>query len=177
MIIAEIIKAIIVAVIGGIFTLLGVWLKHRLENPQNRAGTASINIGNIGAVIRDVGIIWLLTALAGFINAFIPNFIAGYNAAANNQPFPVSPAAPMVPSPSLSPIIAVLTVIGFVISGSLAQRSRWKHLFAVAIVTWLSYLLNVVFGHYSPVVWFASVFYLLLMMSIGGVISYVFKGR
>lgn len=172
MITTEIIKAIF----GGIFYLSGVWLKHRLENPpQSRAGTASINIG---AVIRDVGIIWILTALPSFIDTFIPNFIAGFNAGVKfHKAVPVSPVSPMVPLSSLLPISFVLAVIGFVISGSQAQRSRWKHLFAVAIVTWLSALLNVILGYYSPDEWFKSIFGILLIMSIGGVISYVFKRR
>ena len=161
----DIIKIISPALIAGIFRLLSVWLKHRLENPQQRrAGTASVKID---AVLRDVGTIWFLTFLAGFL----PSMVA-------------SAAGKQVPMSIVLGAGYIFEIIGFIISGSRAQSNRWKHLFVVAIVTWLSTALNVMFSYLGffavPISlrdWLSSIFYILLTMGVGGVISYVFNRR
>ncbi len=154
------IGTVISALIGGGFTLIGIRYKHHLENQQitspsapSFAVTASVNIG---AVIRDVGIIWLLTAAAGFIVGVA-----------------TSPDEEATAAVAFGNII--FGTIGFVISGSRVHGDRWKHLFAVAIALWLSGIINIFLLGMGFGYWIVSLFLILLMMATGGGISYVFN--
>ena len=107
------------------------------------------------AVIRDVVIIWVLTALAGFTIGVTgvegDSYIVGL-AFAN----------------------IIFGVVGFCISGCLAKSNRWKHLCIVALGVWLVSLINVLAASITLLSWFLGVILIYIMMGIGGSISYIF---
>lgn len=158
--------------IGGVFTLLGIWLTNHLQNRPKAMQSAtsvtepqSIPTGNqsapairFGPVLRDVGIIWILTGLVGFLIG-----IAMGGSDINR----------MVAVAGLGNII--FGTIGFIISGSLAKTNRWKHLFAVAIGVWLTSLINIFIIGVAFEQWLISFFLVMIMMAIGGLISYLFN--
>ena len=169
-------SSITVAVIGGVFTLAGTWLTNYLQNrpktmqpaqppppvatgmPAQAQALPRGSSLRIGAVIRDVGIIMILTALAGVVLGI------GMSNASEEE---------LLGAAALANI--VFGTVGFVISGARVPSGRWKHLFAVAIGLWLAGILNVVLGIVDGGSWFISVFLILLMMAIGGGISYLFN--
>ena len=111
-------------------------------------------------ILRDVAILWVLTAVGGFaigltIGRTAPNpaTVAMYIAGSN----------------------IVLGIIGFVISGSLARGPRWPHLAIVALGLWATSLINVFFMGFSLGQWLLGGFMIALMMGMGGGLSYVFK--
>jgi hypothetical protein len=108
-----------------------------------------------GAVLRDVIIIWILTALAGFVIGFTSppkdNFMMGY-ALAN----------------------LVFGSVGFTISGCMAKVGRWKHLFIVAIGVWIVGLINIIIAPINIMQWFFGFIFIVLIMAIGGGLSYLF---
>lgn len=64
--------------------------------------------------------------------------------------------------------------VGFAISGCLARIQRFKHLFIVAIGLWLISFVNVAMGLTPVQVWVAGFLLILLMMGLGGGLSYLF---
>ena len=64
--------------------------------------------------------------------------------------------------------------VGFTISGSLARTNRWKHLFVVALGLWLVSFVNVVVGMTPIQVWAVGLLLILVMMGLGGGLSYLF---
>lgn len=158
-----VVEASIPAVLGGIFSLFGVWLGHHLQNKQKVESTAVQSQDpshmqlSIPAVIRDVGVLVLLTGIGGFIIGF---------------------ARPGADIEDLTAAIAVsnmlLGTIGFTISGSHTSGKRWRHLFIVAVGLWLSSLMNLMLG-LSILHWIAAIPVILVMMGVGGAISYIFN--
>jgi uncharacterized membrane protein AbrB (regulator of aidB expression) len=115
---------------------------------------------SLAGVVRDVVIVWALTSAAGFV---IGLAIAG------------SPT----PAPQLALVIALSNMIfgtvGFVISGCLARGDRWRHLAYVALGVWVTGLVNVVVLGATLRTWVLSALFVVVMMGLGGAISYVFK--
>lgn len=64
--------------------------------------------------------------------------------------------------------------VGFAISGCLVKVQRFKHLFIVAIGLWLVSFVNVAMGLTRVQVWVAGFLLILLMMGLGGGLSYLF---
>lgn len=64
--------------------------------------------------------------------------------------------------------------VGFTISGCLVKVQRFKHLFVVAIGLWLVSLVNVAMGLTQVQVWAVGFLLILLMMGLGGGLSYLF---
>lgn len=64
--------------------------------------------------------------------------------------------------------------VGFTISGCLARIQRFKHLFIVAIGLWLVSFVNVAMGLTPVQMWAAGFLLILLMMGLGGGLSYLF---
>jgi len=64
--------------------------------------------------------------------------------------------------------------VGFTISGCLAKTQRFKHLFIVAIGLWLVSFVNVAMGLTPVQVWAVGFLLILLMMGLGGGLSYLF---
>ncbi|WP_076789663.1 DUF4339 domain-containing protein [Chlorobium sp. KB01] len=115
---------------------------------------------HFGYVIRDVIIVAVLTAIGGFAVGLAsgradmssPGFVLGL--AASNT---------------------LLGSVGFIIVGCLAKGNRWRHLLHVAVGVWLVGLLNVMIGMISFGEWFFSVFFVALIMGVGGGLSFAFK--
>lgn len=110
------------------------------------------------AVIRDVAIVFFLTAIGGFM-------VGVFIGLTKKQEL-------FMPLIALSNM--VLGVIGFAISGYLTPRNRWNHLAWVMLITWVASLINLLFG-FSFAQWLAGGIFTVLMMLIGGGISFLFK--
>lgn len=112
---------------------------------------------SIAAVIRDVGVLLLLTAIGGFI---------------------IGIARPVADIEDLTVALAVSNVllgtIGYTISGSRTSGKRWRHLIIVAVGLWLSSLMNLMFG-LGILQWIAAIPMILVIMGVGGAISYIFN--
>jgi hypothetical protein len=119
---------------------------------------------HIGAVLRDVVIIWVLTFIGGFIVGFAASIASG------GQPLDQQK---LILAAAISNLL--LGTVGFTISGCLAPSDRWQHLIIVGIGTWLTGLLNVFLQTITLTQWLASAFFVALIMSVGGLVSYIFK--
>jgi hypothetical protein len=64
--------------------------------------------------------------------------------------------------------------VGFTISGCLAKTERFKHLFMVAVGLWLVSFVNVAMGLTPVQFWAVGFLLVLLMMGLGGGLSYLF---
>lgn len=65
-------------------------------------------------------------------------------------------------------------IVGFTISGCLVKVSRWTHLTVVALVFWLVSAVNVVLGLIPITSWLTGSILVLIMMGMGGGLSYLF---
>ena len=115
----------------------------------------------IGPIIRDVVIVWVLTAIGGFIAA-----IAG-GPQQDPQRFVVAVAASNI----------LLGTVAFIIVGCLAPPKRWRHLGFVAIGVWFSSIIYVLFLGVTILQWVFGAIFMIVIMGIGGAISYVFKKK
>jgi hypothetical protein len=171
-------EAVVSGLIGGVFTLTGIWYTHHLQNQQrvlqfessSAAGQSTGSVGglppaamtlpvNLGAVLRDVGIIWLLTAAAGVMLGIAMVGVTDPDAVLAAMGFGN----------------IIFGTIAFVISGARAGRKRWKHLWAVALMQWVSALINIPLIDASIGQWILALPLLMIMMSIGGAFSYLFN--
>ena len=112
---------------------------------------------NWRAVARDVSIVFGLVLVSSFAAAL---FVQAMEA-------------------EVTPLIIGLSnifwgTVGFAISGSLAKVQRFKHLFVVALGLWLVSVVNVVAGMTPLPIWAAGFLLILLMMGLGGSLSYLF---
>jgi len=113
---------------------------------------------SIGAIARDVVILWVLTFAGGFVVGVAT--VGGHD--------PVHRALAIAISNT------ILSIIGFTIVGSLATQARWKQLFIVAIILWITSLANLAFG--IPLrSWIVGLPFTLILMAVGGGISYLFR--
>jgi hypothetical protein len=112
---------------------------------------------NFIAIARDVSIVFGLVVASSFIAVKI---IQG----AGDE------ATPLVIG--LSNIF--WGTVGFTISGCLARVQRFKHLFMVALGLWLLSFVNVAMGLTPLPVWVAGFLLILVMMGLGGGLSYLF---
>lgn len=108
-------------------------------------------------VIRDTVIILCLI----FIGTFILVSIAR---AAGAQKLPVN---------AIAALNILLGAIGFTISGVAVKVNRFKHILKVALGVWLVGSVNVIFLQTTIVQWLSSIFFILIMMVIGGSTSYL----
>ena len=112
----------------------------------------------VGAVVRDVVIVLLLTGIGGFIIGV-----------ALRSPTPGTPQ-------TLAAIGAsnlLLSIIGFTISGVLARGARWRHLAIVATIVWLVSAVNV--PTVGLALWLAGAPLTAIIVAVGGALSYVFR--
>ena len=114
----------------------------------------------IGPIIRDVVIVWVLTAIGGFVAG-----IATGGPQRDAQRFMLAVAASNL----------LLGTVAFTIAGCLAPPGRWCHLAIVAAGAWLTSLLNVMFFGVGVAQWTGGAIFMAVIMGIGGAISYVFK--
>ena len=111
------------------------------------------------AVVRDVVIIWLLTAIGGFI--------IGVTIAMTGRSTVAMLAV------GLSNIF--FGTIGFCISGCMIKDKRWNHLVIVAIFVWLTSIINIFLGFASLIQWLSSIIAIFIMTALGGGLSYIFR--
>jgi hypothetical protein len=111
-------------------------------------------------VIRDIGILMILTAVGGFI--------VGYYSSMSSVEISQEDLYILV-----APANILLGTIGFVISGARARRRKWIHLFAVAIGLWLIGFINVPLLGLTFIDWITSLLFILIMMLVGGALSYL----
>lgn len=69
----------------------------------------------------------------------------------------------------------LLGTVAFTIAGCLAPSPRWRHLGFVALGSWLTSVINVLFFHVTIPQWIGSAFFIGIIMSIGGGISCLLK--
>ena len=113
-----------------------------------------------GPIVRDVIIVWVLTAMGGFV--------AGVATGGPQRDAQRFMAAVMVSN-------LLLGTVAFTIAGCLAPPGRWRHLAFVALGSWLTSLINVVFFGVTIAQWIGGVVFMAVIMGVGGGISYVFK--
>ena len=114
----------------------------------------------VGPIIRDVVIVWVLTAMGGFVAG-----VATGGPERDAQRFMLAVAASNL----------LLGTVGFTIAGCLSPPGRWRHLSVVAVGVWLAGLINVAFVGVTIPQWIGSVIFIAIIMGIGGALSYVFK--
>jgi hypothetical protein len=114
----------------------------------------------MGPVIRDVVIVWVLTALGGIV--------AGVATAGPQRDAHRFMLALMTSN-------FLLGAVAFTIAGCLAPPGRWRHLGLVALGSWLTSLINVLFFGVTMAQWIGGVIFMALIMGLGGAISYIFK--
>jgi hypothetical protein len=106
------------------------------------------------SIARDVAIVLFLT----FIGGVIIGIAGGGN---------LSMAALAISN-------LLMGSIGFCIAGCLTRVDRWKHLLVVAVIVWIFGLVNVAFFHVTLIQWVFSAIAVLLMMAVGGGLSFLF---
>jgi hypothetical protein len=109
------------------------------------------------AVARDVSIVFGLVLVSSFAAVQIVQGMGG----------------------EVTPLVIGLSnifwgTVGFTISGCLARVQRFKHLFVVAVGLWLASFVNVAMGLTPVQFWAVGFFLILLMMGLGGGLSYLF---
>ena len=114
----------------------------------------------IGSIIRDVIIVWVLTAMGGFVAG-----VATGGPQRNAQRFML---AVMVSN-------LLLGTVAFTIVGCRAPPGKWRHLAFVALGAWFTSLINVVFFGVTIPQWIGGAMFMAIIMAIGGGTSYVFK--
>jgi hypothetical protein len=114
----------------------------------------------LGPIVRDVIIVWALTAMGGFIAG-----VATGGPQGDAQQFMLAIIASNV----------LLGTVAFTIAGCLAPSGRWRHLLFVAVGAWFTSLINVVFFGVTIPQWMGGAIFMSVIMAIGGGISYVFK--
>lgn len=134
-----------------------------MENPkktETEAKSKEPSQGLNGArVARDVLMIWVLSAIGGFV--------AGVASAGRG----------MTEERMLALGVANLLVciLGFAISGALSPENKWAHLRWVAFHTWAWSILNVIFFGLSFENWLLGLPATFAMMGIGGLLSTVLR--
>ncbi len=106
-------------------------------------------------LIRDVAIVWGLTLVGGLI--------VGVSEVEGSR---------KVLAIATSNIL--LGTIAFSIVGCLTPTQRFRHLFVVALGTWLTSVVNVLGGAASVVGWLFSVVAMLITAAVGGGLSFLF---
>jgi len=105
---------------------------------------------------RDILIVWVLTGVGGFIAAL------AYQGS-------------QVPLEILGISNMLMGVIAFCFCGCLTPTNRWKHLLYVAIGAWLASIVNIFIREdITLITWAAGIFILLVMMLVGGGLSFIF---
>jgi hypothetical protein len=108
---------------------------------------------------RDIAILWGFTFAGGFLVGLIS---AG-------EPESFHKIASLIAT-------ALSMTIGFTTVGCLAKGSRWRRLFAVAILVWVSSIINIVLG-FTIMTWLLQLPIHLTWMAVGGGISYIIRRR
>ena len=132
---------------------------YSISQPSSSPTTDGIRVGSI---VRDVVIVWILTAIGGFVVGF---------ATGGRQQDPQGYILGILAANFL------LGTVAFTIVGCLAPADRWRHLGFVAIGAWLTSIINVLFFGVTVPQWIFGALFMAFIMGFGGAISYVFKKR
>jgi len=120
----------------------------------------------IGAVVRDVVILFVLTAIGGAVIGLAVGTSRG---------------RPPLTSPQVALAVAVSNVlfsaVAFCISGMLTRVHRLRHLAVVAVVTWLLSGLNLFIAPFTLVHWLLGSILLAVAMLVGWGASVLLTGR
>ena len=130
--------------------------------PQGQPPTQLPQQVRIGQVVRDIILVWIFTAIGGFV-------VGLATAAGGPQHDPQRYILALAASNIL------LGTLAFTIVGCLAPTPRWRHLAFVALGSWVSSLINVLFFGFSIGQWIFTAFGMAIMMGLGGALSYLFK--
>jgi len=129
--------------------------------PPNTEPPAQTDQGmRVGPIIRDVVIVWVLTAMGGFVAG-----VATGGPQRDAQRFMLAIAASNL----------LLGTVGFTIAGCLAPHGRWRHLCVVAVGVWIAGLINVAFFGVTILQWIGSLIFVAVITGVGGALSHVFK--
>lgn len=107
------------------------------------------------AVARDVAMLWILSATAGFIVG------VASGGPRNMEAFALGIVAANV----------LAAVLSFAISGALNPDNRWRHLGWVALFAWATSIANVIFLGFPVTDWLMSAPLIAILMGIGGALS------
>lgn len=119
----------------------------------------------IKAVIRDVVILFVLTGLGGFVIGLA----LGRDGIASKHGLIAMMASNLL-----------FSIVSYTLIGCIARVNRFKHLFIVALVSWVVGAINIVI---VPIVmkipanfgtWMGSLIVGLITMGLGGALSYLF---
>ncbi|MGQ0700097.1 MAG: hypothetical protein ACT4PZ_17860 [Panacagrimonas sp.] len=115
---------------------------------------------NWKAVARDVLIVMGLTFFGGIPIGFLATSLGAKD------------------SPNMLLAIALsnflFALIGFTVAGCLARTNRFRHLLVVTVIVWVLSIANVFLLHAPLINWFYSLPFLLLVMGLGGAVSFLF---
>lgn len=173
--------AILPAVIGGLFTLLGVWLGQRLERAKAKptsvrryeiavpdsARRSSQPVDQQGAkrgqILRNAGLILLIQN----VTILLGGAALGWD---RIQPEDLLILTLMIGVPVL--------LIGFAVIGVAAGSERWEQLRGVAWLYWLvNALVLLLIGTIDLPLALLSAFPVLLIMGLGGIVARLFDSR
>lgn len=110
-------------------------------------------------VIKDALIIFILTAIGGFIIGVCKALLG---ISAENYLIAIG----------LSNVF--FSIVGFLISAVKVKKSRFKHLFKVSFIVWILSSVNIILGYANVLQWCLSAVVILVSMGIGGGLSYIF---
>lgn len=111
-------------------------------------------------ILRDVLIVWGFT----FVGGFVIGFVAGIGRFTPSE---------FIIAMALNNLL--FGAAAFALIGCIAPPGRWRHLFHVALFAWLSTAINIVLFGATVDQWLLSSIAVLIMMGVGGAISFVFK--
>lgn len=158
----QIIRENLPAIIGGCFSILGALIKNSTNDANSGTGIILERRSSLGTVLIDVGLIYILV--------LIGNIIVIINA---NEYKPFIDAAE-IPSKSIEITATIFMIIGFTISAA-RTRPRWVHIFFVSIILWLVTYIAVMQKTLSMDQFIAAGPGMLILMTVGGILSYFFS--
>lgn len=158
----SILPSAVAACIGGVFTLLGIWLKHRLSTRTgSRWESSSLGGERRRWLLVDVGLGWLALAVVSWLcEALI-------------QPWLRYDHYEIV----LGGIGLLLLVAVFLWIGLRMRPFRWRYLGAVALAFWVSMGLLLAYEAFTVVDWLVSLPLFLGEMVLGGTLARWLKPR
>ena len=125
---------------------------HQAPPGQPPSGSAVRRRYRTGTAIRDAGLVFAASTVAGFVLGL------------------TTPD-----SPDLIAILAttglVIQLAGFTVAGILAGADRWRHLLVMGLVVWVLNLVNVAIGYNDLGTWFLSVIVQALVIGLTGLIA------
>lgn len=104
------------------------------------------------SVWRDVGIVWALTLLGGFV--------VGLGGGTGMRRQLAGAASGLI-----------FSTLAFTIVGALARANRFRQLLIVGAAAWITSIINVLLGVSTVLAWFMTILPLLLAMSVGAGLS------